>query len=382
MRLGVDASNLRDGGGVTHLAGVLAAADPPAHGISRVVVWGSKTTLERLPPRVWLDARVEPALDRGLLRRIAWQRFALPRSAAAACDLLWVPGGNVVGRFHPYVAMCRNMLPFEPVERRRYGWSAMGLRIDLLSRSQARTFRRADGMIFLTDYARRQVTQRVGALAGKVATIPHGVDARFRLAPRPQRPLADYSAAAPLRIVAISIVDVYKHPWVIAEAVARLRGAGLPVSLDLVGGAYAPALARLRRVLDRVDPAGEAIRYRGKVPFSELHRWYHEAETFVFASSCENMPNILLEAMGAGLPIACSDRGPMPEILGEGGDYFDPEDVGAAAAAIERLVRDPEHRARCADIAYRRSQAFSWERCADDTMRFLTGFAPGPDGTR
>jgi glycosyltransferase involved in cell wall biosynthesis len=95
---------------------------------------------------------------------------------------------------------------------------------------------------------------------------------------------------------------------------------------------------------------------------------------FVFASSCENMPNILLEAMSAGLPIACSDRGPMPEILGEGGCYFDPESVDAATEAIERLVVSPETRARCAQIAFRRASAYSWERCADETMRFLASF--------
>ena len=35
------------------------------------------------------------------------------------------------------------------------------------------------------------------------------------------------------------------------------------------------------------------------------------------------MPNTLVEAMASGLPIACSDRGPMPEVLGDGGVLFD-----------------------------------------------------------
>ena len=52
-----------------------------------------------------------------------------------------------------------------------------------------------------------------------------------------------------------------------------------------------------------------------------------EAELFVFASSCENLPNILIEGMAAGLPIACSRRPPMPEVLGDAGESFDPEAV-------------------------------------------------------
>jgi len=151
-----------------------------------------------------------------------------------------------------------------------------------------------------------------------------------------------------------------------AEAIAQL--------VDLVGPAYGPALTRLRETLARVDPEGRAVRYTGKVPFTSLPSAYHASEVFVFASSCENMPNILLEAMSAGLPIACSDRGPMPEILGDAGCYFDPESVDAAAAAIERLVESPELRARCAEAAFGRASAYSWKRCADETMRFLASF--------
>jgi glycosyltransferase involved in cell wall biosynthesis len=374
MRLGVDASNIREGGGVTHLACILTAADPPAHGISPVVVWTSSKTAAQLPKRPWLRVEIPRALDGALPRRIAWQRFALGKAAREACDLLWVPGGNAIGGFRPFVAMSRNMLPFEPAERRRYGLSAMGLRIDLLTRSQSKTFRSADGVIFLTDYARRQVTASVGRIPGLVATIPHGVDERFRLAPRPQRSIGACTTADPLRIVAISIVDVYKHPWVIAEAVVRLRAKGLPVHLDLVGPAYGPALTRLEETLARVDPDGLAVRYTGKVPFTALPAAYHGAEVFVFASSCENMPNILLEAMSAGLPIACSDRGPMPEILGDAGCYFDPESVDGAEAAIERLLQSPETRAGCAERAFLRASAYSWRRCADETMRFLASF--------
>jgi len=44
--------------------------------------------------------------------------------------------------------------------------------------------------------------------------------------------------------------------------------------------------------------------------------------------------NILVEAMASGLPIACSNRGPMPEVLGDAGVYFDPEDPHDIARAL------------------------------------------------
>jgi glycosyltransferase involved in cell wall biosynthesis len=371
MRLGIDASNLRDGGGVTHLTSVLCAANPPAHGISKVVVWGPRKTLAGLPVRPWLQASEQSPLEGSLVRRVIWQRFALPKLARTQVDLLWIPGGNAVGAPHPFVTMCRNMLPFEPGERRRYGATWMRFRLAVLARAQARTFRRGDGVIFLTAYARGRILERVGRLDGETATIPHGVAERFRRAPRPQRPAELFSGSSPFRLLGVSVIDVYKHQWVLADAVARLRAKGLPIALDLIGGAYAPALGQLREVLERVDPAGRAIRYLGQVPFAKLHEHYHAADAFVFASSCENLPNILLEAMASGLPIACSDRGPMPEVLGDAGVYFNPEDVSSSAAAIERLFVSHDVRQRCAEAAYRRAASYTWKRCADETMTFL-----------
>lgn len=371
MRIGVDASNVRTGGGLTHLVNVLAAARPEQCGIERVIVWGNARTLASLPERPWLEKRHESWLDRALPWRLAWQWLRLPGLARADADLLFSPGGNAphVAPL-PVVTMSRNMLPFEWGELLRYGATWMTLRLLLLRFGQSRTFRRADGVIFLTAYAREAV-QRVARACGRVAVIPHGVEERFRAQPSPQRPLSACSAERPLRLLYISIIDVYKHPWHVAEAVARLRGEGLPLALELVGPAYPPALRRLRRALARLDPAGGFLRYRGAVPFTELHALRDQAEIFVFASSCENMPNILLEAMASGFPIACARRGPMPELLGEGGVYFDPEDPAGIAAAIRQLAEDAELRARCARIGFERAGAFSWQRCAQETLAFV-----------
>jgi glycosyltransferase involved in cell wall biosynthesis len=108
-----------------------------------------------------------------------------------------------------------------------------------------------------------------------------------------------------------------------------------------------------------------------------------EADIFVFASSCENMPNTLVEGMAGGLPIACSNRGPMPEVLLHGGTYFDPEDAASIAGAIEELVENRNLRASNARRAAERATLFSWERCSTETWRFMreTYQAQGIPGT-
>lgn len=372
MIVGIDASNIRAGGGVTHLVELLRAAQPQAHGFSRVVVWGGQASLARIEERPWLVKSHQQLLDKRLPWRAFWQRYRLSRLArSAGCAVLFVPGGSYAGDFHPVVTMSRNLLPFEWRELRRFGWSWLTVKLLLLRMVQARTLRRADGIIFLTRYARDVVMRVIRRTDAETTIIPHGIDARFLQPPREQFPAGYYSTARPLRLVYVSIVDMYKHQWHVAEAVALLRRNGTPVALELIGPAYPAALKRLNAALARLDPAGAFIRYAGAVAHAALHLQYAHQDVCLFASSCENMPNILLEGMASGLPIACSNRGPMPEVLCEAGLYFDPESAGDIARALGDLIASPELRARLAHASFERARAYSWSRCAGETFRFL-----------
>ncbi|MHB1055031.1 MAG: glycosyltransferase, partial [Thermoleophilia bacterium] len=275
MILGIDASNIRAGGGVTHLVELLRAAAPGAHGFEQVVVWGGAATLSKIEKRDWLRKEHDPLLDRALPYRVFWQRFKLAKLAkVAGCDVLFVPGGSDASGFRPMVTMGRNLLPFEWRELRRYGLSWSSLKLALLRFTQSRTFHKADAVIFLTQYARDAVLRITGTLPGKIATISHGIDPRFSCAPRPQRKPEEFNKSNPCRILYVSIVDMYKHQWHVAEAVAQLRTSGFPITLDLVGPAYAPAKERLHETLQNVDSEAHFIHYRGAVPHEALHELY------------------------------------------------------------------------------------------------------------
>jgi glycosyltransferase involved in cell wall biosynthesis len=378
LSVGIDGSNLRHGGGVTHLVELLRAARPHQYGIEEIVVWGGEKLLSRLPQRPWLRAIHDRRLDRSLLSRLCWQHFVLPALARKHCRILFTPGGTGGSSLRPFVTMSQNLLPFDRDERQRYGFSLTHWRLKLLRYSQRAAFRNAEGVIFLTDFARETISHEIGRTSLETTIIPHGVDARFRMAPRAQKGIESYSAERPLKILYVSVVDLYKHQWQVVKAIAALRRKGLPVQLDLIGSFLVdPARRRLERSLKEADPGGIFIRHHGAVPFDILHHHYHEADIFVFASSCENLPNILLEAMAAGLPIACSRRGPMPEVLGDAGAYFDPESPDEIAAALELMIHNPDLRMEMAGDAYRRSEKYSWEECADKTLSFIARVAEG-----
>src|SRR4029079_2000716 len=204
--------------------------------------------LGRLPERSWL-VRERPAGLDSVAGRLWWQQHRLA-AAARTIDLLFLPGGTYLGRFRPFVTMFRNMLPFDAAERRRYGTSRMRLKLELLRVAQRTTFARADGVIFLNNHARRVIADDGVELRGRTAVIPHGLDRRFFLAPRPQQAIGGYSLDRPYRCLYVSAIHDYKRPWQSAEAAARVREAGAPVALEFVGPPYAPSMARLTAAIE------------------------------------------------------------------------------------------------------------------------------------
>lgn len=371
--LGIDASNLRDGGGRTHLIELLTHAKPEVHGIDRVVVWGSDETLSLLPDYNWLIKRKPPALERSLIIRSLWQIFRLSSQVRLeGCHVLFVPGGSYVKPGIPVVTMSRNMLPFEWSALRLYGFSFRTLRLLLLRYIHSHSFKNAEGVIFLTDYAAREVQRIIGSLSNHVRTIPHGLNKRFKFTPKKQEPIVQYNPSRPYRLLYVSIVDFYKHQPEVVEAVATLRQKyGWPLVLDLVGPYYPQALVSLRKVMTRWDPSGTWIFYHGSVPYTELYNYYTRADLGVFASSCENMPNILLEKIGSCLPLASSNRGPMPEILEDAGLLFDPENPVDIATKLEYLISDPYLRTKITEKCYAIAKKFTWEACSNETFTFL-----------
>jgi hypothetical protein len=68
LTIGIDATNLRRGGGLTHLIELLGAVQPSSLGIERVVIWGGLLTLNGLEERSWLEKCNPSEIDKGLLR--------------------------------------------------------------------------------------------------------------------------------------------------------------------------------------------------------------------------------------------------------------------------------------------------------------------------
>ncbi|QWC95532.1 glycosyltransferase family 4 protein [Polynucleobacter paneuropaeus] len=369
MNIGINAINIRAGGGITHLTSLLSHANPKLHGFKKIVVWGNSRVLGKIEDRPWLIKVLPTAADKSLFRRVLWQVFKLKNSLHEhECNILFSPGGSDFSRFSPVVGMSQNMLPFEMSELIRYGFSLSALKFMLLRLIQSHHLKNADGVIFLTNYAKNSI-MKIVQIQGLIKIIPHGINPIFQ--GKVVRNLVKDPSIERLKVLYISNVEYYKHQWNVVEAVARLRMKGLQVDLDLIG-APMRGVPRLNKALNQFDPSGRYIQFHGEMPQMQLSGALNGADIFIFASSCENLPITLLEAMASGVPIASSNMGPMPEVLGNAGVYFNPLDVGSISNSIMELCNTKKLRADLSRKAIARSNVYKWSVCAKETFLFLS----------
>jgi len=367
--IGIDASRNRSGGAKAHLLGILKDSDLFAHGICKVHVWSYKDLLDALPDAPWLVKHNPIELERSLIHQVWWQYHSLPKEARRNdCDILLNTDAGTVCPFRPAVVMSRNMLTYEKGEMKRFGISLARLRLILLRFMQSRSMKRADGVIFLTNYAARIIQDTIGKLQ-HVSVIPHGVGAAFKQVTS----TGEWPQVVDKKICClyVSNTSMYKHQWIVVRAIGELRRRGHNVSLLLAGGGRGRAQKLLDEEIARTDPQGEFVEQIGFVSHDNMPDLLAAVDLFVFASSCENMPNTLVEGMASGLPIACSNRGPMPEVLEDGGIYFDPESSKSISMAIEKIITDKDLRMSIARRAKELSRQYSWARCASETWEFL-----------
>ena len=143
--------------------------------------------------------------------------------------------------------------------------------------------------------------------------------------------------------------------------------ARFPDSTLLLAG-YGSEGERLRRLAEAVAPG--SIRFLGRVERLRAADVYDRADIFVNAALIDNQPVSVLEAFAAGLPVVSSAVGDLPEMLegGSSGCLVPPGDAPAIAAAVVRLLEDPQPARAMSRRARARAVQYSWNSVRQQWM--------------
>jgi glycosyltransferase involved in cell wall biosynthesis len=96
---------------------------------------------------------------------------------------------------------------------------------------------------------------------------------------------------------------------------------------------------------------------------------YKKATVFVFPSLYEGFGIPILEAFSAGCPVACSNKGSLPEVAGDAAVFFDPKDEDSICYAVDQLISDKAFRNGLINKGYERLRNFSWKETAHRTKK-------------
>ena len=322
-----------------------------------------------------IEVITSPFASKGIIHRACWYRFCFPRLLKKLkANVLYCVGGTlapVIPKDCKSAVAFRNMLPFSPEESKRYGFSYMRLRLYILYFLQLRSFHRADLTVFISHYAKSVIDQLLPNRCGKSQVITHGLNDYFLSVGQTLRP--DYLPDK--YVLYVSILDVYKAQIEVIQAwnVAK-NNIPSDIKLLLVGPEYPPYAQKVRALITELH-LQETVILCGNIEYQKLPEYYRHAEVNLFASSCENCPNILLEALGGGRPILCSNYPPMPEFSGDAVLYFDPYNTQEIADSLVRLLNSSYLRDIYADKALKRSKSFNWQLSAQHTWQALQELA-------
>jgi glycosyltransferase involved in cell wall biosynthesis len=167
-----------------------------------------------------------------------------------------------------------------------------------------------------------------------------------------------------LRVLSVADARWEKGHEYALQAIRRLLDDGVPVQLEVIGGAPdepVGALPEQQRILHTVTDLAlsERVKLRGRMTSVQVSRCLARADVLLHSSLAEGIPNAVLEAMACGVPVVTTNCGGVCEAVSEGveGYVVDARAPDQLAGALGRLWRDPQLRERMGDAGRRRVQS-------------------------
>jgi glycosyltransferase involved in cell wall biosynthesis len=236
-----------------------------------------------------------------------------------------------------------------------------------------RILKNCDGIIAISEHARREAIDILKIPADRIATIYPGVpEPFFSVTPAEAARVRETYRLTPGYLLFVGCVEPRKN---VAGLIRAYRS--LPQSLQqenqlVIAGPFGWKSDEVQKVLAATGPN---VRYLGYVDEPDLPGLFAGAGAFVYPSFYEGFGLPVAQAMAAGVPVITSDRSCLPEVTGGAGICVDPESVDQLAAAMHDVLSDAELSGRLRTEGRSRAGHFRWATSADQSLGFFERIA-------
>jgi glycosyltransferase involved in cell wall biosynthesis len=303
-----------------------------------------------------VEATVVPVDATSRVEWVRGEQQLLPRIARrAGCDVVHSLGSTAPawGRFARVTTI--HDLNYLVVPDAHFGLRGLGMRV-LVPLAAHRSAR----VIADSESTRRDLVARLRVPSRKIDVVPLALGRPPDVTPTPERELRERLALGdrPL-VLSLSAKRPHKNLRGLLDALARIPSERRPVAV--LPGYATPHEAELRA---HAEGLAVDVRWLGWTSDEDVAGLLAACDAFVYPSFYEGFGLPVLEAMAAGVPVACSDRSSLPEVAGDAALLFDPHDTAALADALRRVLSDPSLADDLRRRGRERAAHFTWERCA------------------
>lgn len=234
--------------------------------------------------------------------------------------------------------------------------------------------RTATRLVTVSESSRRQLVAAYGVDPAHVLVSYNGVDLDLH------RPGLTGGAALVARaggdpdrpyVLYVGTVHPRKNLDGLRAAMARLADEGLPHALVLVAGPAADRADSSELEAAALEPiGGRPVVNLAPLPDDDLAAVLAGAAALCLPSYMEGFGLPVVEAMACGTPVVVSDRGALPEVVGDAGVVVAP-DPDAVAEGLRSVLTDPDLAASLATRGREQAARFTWDAVVDVWRRAL-----------
>ncbi|MAD57005.1 MAG: hypothetical protein CMK44_00350 [Porticoccus sp.] len=371
IQIVIDATRNKSGGAIAYLKNFIKHIDLSKTKIKKIIIFSNEKILKQIPNRSFLIKYNHPLLEMNIFFQIAWQVIFLPIFLKKnKIDILYSTDSSTFYNNSHSIVFNQDILSFDTQTLNQIPFSLEKIRLYLIRFLQIRSLNRAKEIIFLSNYTKNIISKNLKKKKN-FNIIYHGIEKNILKIGKKNLKNSSWNlnSKKKIKIVYVSPLFLYKNHLTVIKAYCRLKKKYSNLEIKFIGS-YKHNLKLYNKLINE-NSFVDKNNFIGEINQKDVIKYLIKSDLFVFASSSETFGISLVEAMATGIPIICSNKSSLPEILQNGGIYFNPKNDLQLSNQIEKMMINKNLRKKKSLLARNRAFKFSWEENTKEFCKII-----------